>query len=212
MLPWCNWRDTVALKATVREELRDHTPPVAPYRECGVMVTRLLWEQESQFKSDIFDQWIFSTCFSWLPSYYSWLSKKKRSSRTQQAKLHNEGSPSGKWHLALTQTACFIADRRFDPDTLNLWTRDGIADMKDLGSFAVDSGVPVQIGSCPPLSTYGCVPFVDLLYYYSQLASDGAVVLCKLGSHAAVVQWLVYQPSKLRMRFRLPFAAPISYG
>lgn len=84
--------------------------------------------------------------------------------------------------------------------------------MKDLGSFAVDSGVPVQIGSCPPLSTYGCVPFVDLLYYYSQLASDGAVVLCKLGSHAAVVQWLVYQPSKLRMRFRLPFAAPISYG
>lgn len=25
------------------------------YRECGVMVTRLLWEQESQFKSDIFD-------------------------------------------------------------------------------------------------------------------------------------------------------------
>ena len=91
------------------------------------------------------------------------LQKKKRSSRTQQAKLHNEGSPSGKWHLALTQTACFIADRRFDPDTLNLWTRDGIADMKDLGSFAVDSGVPVQIGSCPPLSTYGCVPFVELL-------------------------------------------------
>lgn len=84
--------------------------------------------------------------------------------------------------------------------------------MKDLGSFAVDSGVPVQIGSCPPLSTYGCVPFVDLLYYYSQLASDGAVVLCKLGDYAAVVQWLVYQPSKLRMRFRLPFAAPISYG
>lgn len=59
--------------------------------------------------------------------------------------------------------------------------------MKDLGSFAVDSGVPVQIGSCPPLSTYGCVPFVDLLYYYSQLASDGAVVLCKLGLYAAMV-------------------------
>ena len=49
-------------------------------------------------------------------------------------------------------------------------------------------------------------------HYYSQLASDGAVVLCKLGDYAAVVQWLVYQPSKLRMRFRLPFAAPISYG
>jgi hypothetical protein len=31
--------------------------------------------------------------------------------------------------------------------------------MKDLGSFAVNNGVPVQIGSCPPLSTYGCVPF-----------------------------------------------------
>lgn len=120
-------------------------------------------------------------------TFLLFLALQKRSSRTQQAKLHNEGSPSGKWHLALTQTACFIADRRFDPDTLNLWTRDGIADMKDLGSFAVNSGVPVQIGSCPPLSTYGCVPFVDLLYYYSQLASDGAVVLCKLGDCAAMV-------------------------
>lgn len=130
--------------------------------------------------------------------------QKKRSSRTQQAKLHNEGSPSGKWHLALTQTACFIADRRFDPDTLNLWTRDGIADMKDLGSFAVDSGVPVQIGSCPPLSTYGCVPFVDLLYYYSQLASDGAVVLCKLGSYATVVQLVERQISNLNVAGSYP--------
>lgn len=56
--------------------------------------------------------------------------------------------------------------------------------------------------------------FVDSFdcHYYSRLASDGAVVLCKLGDYAAVVQRLVYQPSKLRMRFRLPFAAPISYG
>lgn len=158
MLPWCNWRDTVALKATVREELRDHTPPVAPYPECSVMAARCVWDAEERFEFDILDQWSIPLAFhEYLPIILG--SPKKRSSRTQQAKLHNEGSPSGKWHLALTQTACFIADRRFDPDTLNLWTRDGIADMKDLGSFAVNSGVPVQIGSCPPLSTYGCVPF-----------------------------------------------------
>lgn len=162
MLPWCNWRDTVALKATVREELRDHTPPVASYPECSVMAARCVWDAEERFEFDILDQWSIPLSFhEYLPIILG--SPKKRSSRTQQAKLHNEGSPSGKWHLALTQTACFIADRRFDPDTLNLWTRDGIADMKDLDSFAVDSGVPVQIGSCPPLSTYGCVPFVELL-------------------------------------------------
>lgn len=44
-------------------------------------------------------------------------------------------------------------------------------------------------------------------HYYSQLASDGAVVLCKLGFHAAVVQRLVHQPSKLRTWVRLPSAA-----
>ena len=204
MLPWCNWRDTVALKATVREELRDHTPPVASYPECSVMAARCVWDAEERFEFDVLDQWSIPLSFhEYLPIILG--SPKNRSSRTQQAKLHNEGSPSGKWHLALTQTACFIADRRFDPDTLNLWTRDGIADMKDLDSFAVDSGVPVQIGSCPPLSTYGCVRLlISFDHYYSQL--------CKLGSHAAVVQRLVYQPSKLRMRFRLPFAAPISYG
>lgn len=63
MLPWCNWRDTVALKATVRKELRDHTPPVAPYRECGVMVARGIWGSEAQFKSDIFDQWSIPLAF-----------------------------------------------------------------------------------------------------------------------------------------------------
>ena len=120
MLPWCNWRDTVALKAIVRKELRDHTPPVAPYPECSVMAARCVWDAEERFEFDILDQWSIPLAFhEYLPIILG--SPKKRSSRTQQAKLHNEGSPSGKWHLALTQTACFIADRRFDPDTLNLY-------------------------------------------------------------------------------------------
>ena len=49
-------------------------PPAAPYRERGVMVTHLLWEQELQFKSDVFDQLVFQHAFHKIPSHYSQLS------------------------------------------------------------------------------------------------------------------------------------------
>lgn len=87
-----------------------------------------------------------------------------------------------------------------------------MADTPDLGSGASACGFDAHY----PHHGHRMVAYRLLIsfdcHYYSQLASDGAVVLCKLGDYAAVVQWLVYQLSKLRMRFRLPFVAPISHG
>lgn len=87
-----------------------------------------------------------------------------------------------------------------------------MADTPDLGSGALACGFDAHY----PHHGHRMVAYRLLIsfdcHYYSRLASDGAVVLCKLGFHAAVVQRLVHQPSKSMEWVRFPFAAPISYG
>ena len=170
------------------------------------MVTRLLWEQELQFKSDVFDQLVSQHAFHKIP-FLLFLALQKWSNRTQQAKYimrRSQAVKAGSFEVPIAKVRFFPAQFICHSGgiDLHIYFRGRRRKACEFESRLWHHG--------HRMVAYRLLNSFD--HYYSQLASDGAVVLCKLGSHAAVVQRLVYQPSKLRMRFRLPFAAPISYG
>ena len=86
-------------------------PPAAPYRERGVMVTRLLWEQELQFKSDVFDQLVFQHAFHKIP-FLLFLALQKWSNRTQQAKYimrRSQAVKAGSFEVPIAKVRFFPA-------------------------------------------------------------------------------------------------------
>ncbi len=170
------------------------------------MVTRLLWEQELQFKSDVFDQLVSQHAFHKIP-FLLFLALQKWSNRTQQAKYimrRSQAVKAGSFEVPIAKVRFFPAQFICHSGgiDLHIYFRGRRRKACEFESRLWHHG--------HRMVAYRLLISFD--HYYSQLASDGAVVFCKLGFHAAVVQRLVHQPSKLRMRFRLPFAAPISYG
>lgn len=86
-------------------------PPSAPYRERGVMVTRLLWEQELQFKSDVFDQLVSQHAFHKIP-FLLFLALQKWSNRTQQAKYimcRSQAVKAGSFEVPIAKVRFFPA-------------------------------------------------------------------------------------------------------
>lgn len=75
------------------------------------MVTRLLWEQELQFKSDVFDQLVFQHAFHKIP-FLLFLALQKWSNRTQQAKYimrRSQAVKAGPFEVPIAKVRFFPA-------------------------------------------------------------------------------------------------------
>lgn len=75
------------------------------------MVTRLLWEQELQFKSDVFDQLVFQHAFHKIP-FLLFLALQKWSNRTQQAKYimrRSQAVKAGSFEVPIAKVRFFPA-------------------------------------------------------------------------------------------------------
>ena len=158
-------------------------PPAAPYRERGVMVTRLLWEQELQFKSDVFDQLVSQHAFHKIP-FLLFLALQKWSNRTQQAKYimrRSQAVKAGSFEVPIAKVRFFPAQFICHSGgiDLHIYFRGRRRKACEFESRLWHHGH--RMVAYRLLISFDC-------HYYSRLASDGAVVLCKLGFHAAGVQ------------------------
>lgn len=163
------------------------------------MVTRLLWEQELQFKSDVFDQLVSQHAFHKIP-FLLFLALQKWSNRTQQAKYimrRSQAVKAGSFEVPIAKVRFFPAQFICHSGgiDLHIYFRGRRRKACEFESRLWHHGH--RMVAYRLLISFDC-------HYYSQLASDGAVVLCKLGDCATVVQLAERQISNLNVAGSYP--------